>query len=441
MTNSVIMSNITSSEPFVFHNHWENAFANLTCLYYEPPSNKHFQEIWDNRTYGYEVDLLSHVCLNGTFSHLSVEEWNDRCFPTNNENLILRRITGMWSMFNFIAGIFGNMLTLFAIPYAKYKRRYEFHNTFWTTDIWILHLALCDFIFSVFCAPHYFIPYLGYRYPQGFGSDTACTISFIITILTFTNDWLLVAVVAMTRAIAIKLPSQWKDFCSNKIYVFLFLISTWIFQILVMLPIFLQPSISIGYNCLMGKCNYIPTGQDSYEGLSFVGQPVFVGLPYLAAFLTPCVITLVSYIVIWIQIRKVKTTVGEMNVVSDDQDPSMKLTNQEIRFIWTVFIICLCYLLCALPGIILVDIFNMKDGNTFLISLSLLWFQFSINIFIYAYRSEKYRLAYWDLMVLIFPFLVRIEEKWQKGKSSGANSTIEPTTTVRFANTSDNEYR
>ena len=111
MTNSGIMSNTTSTEPFVFHNYWENDFANLSCLYYEPLSNKHFQEIWDNKTYGHEVDLLSHVCLNGTFSHLSVEEWNDRCFPTNTENLILRRITGMWSMFNFIAGIFGNMIT------------------------------------------------------------------------------------------------------------------------------------------------------------------------------------------------------------------------------------------------------------------------------------------------------------------------------------------
>ena len=207
----------------------------------------------------------------------------------------------------------------------------------------------------------------------------------------------------MTRAFSVKIPDKWDEFCKNKIYVFLFLLSTWVFQALVMLPIFIQPSIEIGYNCLMGKCNYVPTGLDPAEGLEFVGEPVFVGLPYLAAFLTPCMITIISYVIIWTHIRKVKKDVEEMKT-TNAQGPR-ELTQQEIQFIWTVFIICLCYLLCALPGIILVDIFHMKDSTTFLISLSLLWIQFSLNIFIYAYRSEQYRSAYWDLLVMIFPFL------------------------------------
>ena len=384
-------------------NHWENNFEDLTCLYHGPDDDSHYQEIWNNHKYAYEVKLLSHVCLNGTFAHLSDNEWNKRCFPTRGENFTLRTLTGFWSLFNFIVGIFGNLLTLVAIPYAKRKNRYGFHRSFWTTDIWILHLALCDLIFSIFCAPHYFIPYLGSRYPQGVGSDVACTISFIITVLTFTNDWLLVAVVAMTRAFSVKIPDQWNEFCKHKIYVFLFILSTWVFQVLVMLPIFIQPSIEIGYNCLMGKCNYVPTGLDPAEGLEFVGEPVFVGLPYLAAFLTPCMITIISYVIIWTHIRKVKKDVEEMKT-TNAQGPR-ELTQQEIQFIWTVFIICLCYLLCALPGIILVDIFHMKDSTTFLISLSLLWIQFSLNIFIYAYRSEQYRSAYWDLLVMIFPFL------------------------------------
>ena len=218
-------------------NHWENNFEDLTCLYHGPDNDSHYQEIWNNHKYAYEVKLLSHVCLNGTFAHLSDNEWNKRCFPTRGENFTLRTLTGFWSLFNFIVGIFGNLLTLVAIPYAKRKNRYGFHRSFWTTDIWILHLALCDLIFSIFCAPHYFIPYLGSRYPQGSGSDMACTISFIITVLTFTNDWLLVAVVAMTRAFSVKIPDKWDEFCKNKMYVFLFLLSTWVFQVLVMLPI------------------------------------------------------------------------------------------------------------------------------------------------------------------------------------------------------------
>ena len=92
---------------------------------------------------------------------------------------------------------------------------------------------------------------------------------------------------------------------------------------------------------------------------------------------------------------------------SEKEKSNQKLKDADIKFIWTVFIICLCYLLCALPGIVLVDIFGMRDGTTFMISLCLLWIQFSLNNFIYAYRSEKYRSAYWDLIVLIFPFLKR----------------------------------
>ena len=243
-------------------NYWVNgSFENLTCLYYGSGNGSHFQDIWDNPTHAYETELLSHVCLNGSFAHLSRDEWNTRCFPTIQEDVVIRRFTGFWSLFNFIAGIIGNLLTLVAIPYATRKRRYNFQNTFWKTDIWILHLAFCDLVFCIFCAPHYFIPYLGFRYPQGPGSDYMCTFSFIITILTFTNDWLLVAIVSLTRVFIVKTPEKWEIFCNNKLYVFLAMISTWIFQVLVMLPIFIQPSIDIGYNCLMGKCNYVPTGE------------------------------------------------------------------------------------------------------------------------------------------------------------------------------------
>ena len=120
-------------------------------------------------------------------------------------------------------------------------------------------------------------------------------------------------------------------------------------------------------------------------------------------------ITIISYVTIWTHIRKVKKDVEEMKT-TNVQGPR-ELTQQEIQFIWTVFIICVCYLLCALPGIILVDIFHMKDGTTLLISLSLLWIQFSLSIFIYAYRSEQYRFANWDLLVLKFPFLSDLKKK------------------------------
>ena len=65
-----------------------------------------------------------------------------------------------------------------------------------------------------------------------------------------------------------------------------------------------------------GICNYVPSGLDPDEGLQFVGEPVFVGLPYLAAFLTPCMITIISYVTIWTHIRKVKKDVEEMKTTN-----------------------------------------------------------------------------------------------------------------------------
>ena len=61
-----------------------------------------------------------------------------------------------------------------------------------------------------------------------------------------------------------------------------------------------------------------------------------------------------------------------------------------------------------------------------------MWSQYSINIFIYAYRSDQYRGAYWDLLVKICPYLETLRhcivqtEMYQKFKKRkhGVNRTI-----------------
>ena len=113
--------------------------------------------------------------------------------------------------------------------------------------------------------------------------------------------------------------------------------------------------------------------------------------------------------------KRNKQNIKGMMMPTEKEKAKQKLKDADVKFIWTVFIICLCYLLCALPGIVLVDVFGLRDGTTFMVSLCLLWIQFSLNNFIYAYRSEKYRSAYWDLIVLIFPFV-------KKSSSSGIQS-------------------
>ena len=387
----------------------------LKCPYYGPGDTQAFKDIWKSKLLGHEVNQLSHLCLNGSYSHLSLTEWNTRCFPTYQENLELRRITGVWCMLTFILGILGNVLTLVAIPYAKWKHRYEFHRTFWTTDVWILHLALCDLLFCIVGAPHYFIPYLGFRYLQGFGWDTVCKVSFVIEVFTIRNDWLLVSFIAMTRAINVRNPTFWRTFCEKKANVLMIQLLSWIIQILFMVPKFLQSSKTFGYHCLMGKCSYIPTGEESPKILanhSWIADY----LPYILILGTPSLIIIVSYIIIWLDIRKLRQ---EKNINhGKKRNDKKKLSTTEIKFIWTILIVCGCFFVCAAPLTIVCNILGYKNDIPFLILFSLMLCQYSVNVFIYAYHSEQYRAAYLDIILLMTPRPFRATIVERMGKRS-----------------------
>ena len=382
----------------------------LTCPYYGSNNDSAFNDIWAINALGQEVSQLSHICLNGSFFDLPLPEWNSRCFPTYLENVELRRATGIWCLITFILGILGNLLTIVAIPYAKWKHRYEFHRTFWTTDVWILHLALCDLLFCVVGAPHYFIPYLGFKYPQGYGWDTVCNVSFVLEIFTIRNDWLLVSFIAMTRAINVRNPTKWRNFCDKKVNILLMQLLPWIVQVLFMLPIFLQKSKSFGYHCLMGKCSYIPTGKDSSKIL-VDHQWLSDYLPHVLALFIPSLIIFTSYFIIWQAIQKLRQERTINNI--DKGNEKKKLNASEIKFIWTILIICGCFFVCAAPMIIVCQILGYKSDNPFLILFSLMLCQYSINVFIYACHSEQYRAAYLDIILLIVPspFKTKIAER------------------------------
>ena len=307
-----------------------NATDIIHCCPYVPGTDKHWALIW-NESYSHQMFVMAHTCLNGTLSHLGWDEWNNHCFPTYHDNVAVRRATGAWSLFNFFVGLFGNLLTLVAVPFAKWKRRHSFHTSFYTTDIWVLHLALCDLIFSIFCAPNSFIPYLGYRYPQFSGSDTVCKASFILTVMTVYQDWLLLSVIAMTRAINIKHPQKWIEFCHNKIYVSLLLILPWILQIFILLPMYLQRGVDWGYHCLKGRCGFIPTGEDEL--------PVFFNNPWLTqllpaglSFVVPYSIIIVSYIVIWRQLKLIKKRKLSLETDLRNVDTNARLNKLEVKF-------------------------------------------------------------------------------------------------------------
>ena len=67
--------------------------------------------------------------------------------------------------------------------------------------------------------------------------------------------------------------------------------------------------------------------------------------------------------------------------------------------------------------------YNMYNCNI-MFPPGLMWSQYSINIFIYAYRSDQYRGAYWDVIVSICPYLKTFRHHIvQTETSQGVKST------------------
>ena len=55
-----------------------------------------------------------------------------------------------------IIGSVGNLMTLLAIPWAIHKKKLGFHKTPWKfTHIFIVNLALADFLYCTTCLPLY----------------------------------------------------------------------------------------------------------------------------------------------------------------------------------------------------------------------------------------------------------------------------------------------
>ena len=88
-----------------------------------------------------QIELLSHFCLDGSYAHLSTETWKATCLPYYKDEYGFDKVAGVIGVLTFAIGVLGNLLTLLAIPLARFKHKYDFHRTFWNTDIWILHLA------------------------------------------------------------------------------------------------------------------------------------------------------------------------------------------------------------------------------------------------------------------------------------------------------------
>jgi hypothetical protein len=332
-----------------------------------------------------------------------------------------------------LVGIFGNLLTLIAIPYAKWRRRHEIHLNFWTNHIWVLHLALVELMCCILTLPVLFVfPFLGIRYVQVPGMDTAFRILFIIGHQMVYIDWLLLSIIVMTSVIKLRNPKGWDNFCENKIYVAGFLIMPWIVSMFYILPHFIQPSLDFGYHCLFGYPTYIPTGKPPLEFLTANKWMIDV-LAAVLLFFLPVSIIIISYVVIWRHIRSVRGNVRGMATVRRSLFESaggVGMSQIEIKFIWTVLVVCIFYLIASSPLAFAKMFRELRTPTSMLVAISLMLGQYSINFFIYSYHCKQYRLEYWDVILLVCPCLSKFKDKWESTMHSIGTSipTVRKTT-------------
>ena len=67
----------------------------------------------ENKTH---IGLLSKLCVNGSYDE-------DLCIPQLHQQRPYRMALGVWALIVMAFGVFGNIFTLLAIPYAAKRQR------------------------------------------------------------------------------------------------------------------------------------------------------------------------------------------------------------------------------------------------------------------------------------------------------------------------------
>ena len=140
-----------------------------------------------------------------------------------------------------------------------------------------------------------------------------------------------------------------------------------------------------GYSCLLGNCNII-----KYSGSDYLNWEIIDGCFTL---IPPCSM-LLSYGIIWWYIL---SNGKKLKRVDSRKEIRKVITKRELQTAMTFFSVFLCYFVCVIPST-LVNMINpdilVKYPPLKFVLECLYYLQFSVNIFIYAAKSEQYKKAY-----------------------------------------------
>ena len=188
-----------------------------------------------------------------------------------------------------------------------------------------------------------------------------------------------------------------------------------------------MPQIEVGWNCVFGQCTYMNACEkainDTIQGFdvdyelgcrssSLTPHTIFSRgsiiwiLPMYVFPIIAIFITMISYAMIWNKVRQ-----SRRHFLQSDSC-NVIFSHREIRMTWTILILIIINVVCWLPYIIFplaldfpiddMDINTMDEGRFVLywILNNIFRSQYALNFFVYVFRSEQYRNAFYDFLGL-----------------------------------------
>ena len=361
--------------------------------------------------------LLNELCTNGSNSS-NLECYKDHGPMTEASRII----TGAWYIFIAFIGIFGNLTTLVAIPYAAKKKRYGIHTDYCTTTVFLLHLSFVDLLHCVLNAIPRGIMYLNNSSPFGI---YGCQIVLYSGMSIFVADILALALVALSRCLDTVLTTKWTDFCSKRRNSTMLFLLCWAISLMV-IPVMLtihSYGIEIGWNCETGGCGFIRNCKklENFIQLSrYIQKPENCSVPmgiwrniYIFVFLVPVfsILTIIcSYSIIFCKVHQSKS-----NFSNEERTFNFLRKRQKKMTCTTLILISLNVIFWLIPFVIMTITYDKKlsaawkpmNGKNYIaysVFINIFEIQYALNFFVYIFRSPQYRSAFFDIFKNLFNF-------------------------------------
>jgi hypothetical protein len=304
-----------------------------------------------------------------------------------------------------VIGIIGNLVTIIALYYAKRKRRYGFHESWCTSAIYVINLAIIDFLYCLAMLLSYFsgLHDMTYEGENIIFNDTSVWWCTLLTHMQFLlGEWGLFAIafISLMRAVAVTSNRKWETLCERKRNVFIFLLCPWIFTLALYAPRFQK---LYKRNREMGWCD--PVIHDSWyvENVRY-GIHGIVGVTII-----------VSYIYIFWYVSKHSRASKNSNFILTTEDLNL-INSRNIQIAKTMAIVAFSSIFLFLPFLLVHILHNLNkiNGDAYTLSAIITYdifiLQYCINLFIYVWRKDVYRRAIVDIFTIVIPTRMRKKE-------------------------------